>query len=140
IDGIPIISTPFDNTNAAATSVARINPIADINPNDIERIDILKDANASAIYGARAANGVIIITTKRGRKGIPNIVFSSQFGLQNAPPAIPVLNGSQYKIMRLEALQNSGTINPLNASVQPLLNDPTYQFYQYYQSNTNWLS
>jgi len=120
--------------------VARINPIADINPNDIERIDILKDANASAIYGARAANGVIIITTKRGRKGIPNIVFSSQFGLQNAPPAIPVLNGSQYKIMRLEALQNSGTINPLNASVQPLLNDPTYQFYQYYQSNTNWLS
>lgn len=140
IDGIPIISTPFDNTNAAATSVARINPIADINPNDIERIDILKDANASAIYGARAANGVIIITTKRGRKGIPNIVLSSQFGLQNAPPAIPVLNGSQYKIMRLEALQNSGTINPLNASVQPLLNDPSYQFYQYYQSNTNWLS
>ena len=140
IDGIPIISTPFDNTNSAASSVARINPIADINPSDIERIDILKDANASAIYGARAANGVIIITTKRGRKGITNIVLNTQFGLQDAPPAIPVLNGSQYKIMRLEALQNSGNINPLNASVQPLLNDPTYQFYAYYQSNTNWLS
>lgn len=140
IDGIPIISTPFDNTNSAASSVARINPIADINPSDIERIDILKDANASAIYGARAANGVIIITTKRGRKGIPNIVLNSQFGLQDAPPAIPVLSGPQYKIMRLEALQNSGNINPLNASVQPLLNDPNYQFYAYYQSNTNWLS
>lgn len=140
IDGIPIISTPFDNTNAAATSVARINPIADINPNDIERIDILKDANASAIYGARAANGVIIITTKRGRKGVTNIVLNAQFGVQAAPPAIPVLNGSEYKIMRLEALQNSGNINPLNASVQPLLNDPAYQFYWYYQSNTDWLS
>jgi TonB-linked SusC/RagA family outer membrane protein len=140
IDGIPIISTPFDNTNSAASSVARINPIADINPNDIERIDILKDANASAIYGARAANGVIIITTKRGRKGIPNIVLNSQLGIQDAPPAIPVLNGSQYKIMRLEALQNSGVINPLNPAVQPLLNDPNYQFYAYYQSNTDWLS
>ncbi|MGF7229856.1 SusC/RagA family TonB-linked outer membrane protein, partial [Arachidicoccus sp.] len=50
------------------------------------------------------------------------------------------LNGSQYKVMRLEALQNSGNINPYNGSVQPLLNDPTYQFYQYYNSNTDWLS
>jgi TonB-linked SusC/RagA family outer membrane protein len=139
VDGIPIISTPFDNTNAAATSVARINPIADINPNDIERIDILKDANASAIYGARAANGVIIITTKRGRKGVTNITFNSQFGLQDAPPAIPVLNGSQYKVMRLEAEQNNGNINPLNSAIQPLLNDPSYQLYWYYQSDTKWL-
>jgi hypothetical protein len=54
IDGIPIISTPFDPSNAAS-STARINPIADINPNDIERVDILKDANASAIYGAKGS-------------------------------------------------------------------------------------
>lgn len=140
VDGIPIISTPYDNTNAAATSVARINPIADINPEDIERIDILKDANASAIYGARAANGVIIITTKRGKKGITNILLNSQFGVRNAPPAVPVLNGSQYKVMRLEALQNNGTINPLSPLVQPLLNDPNYQFNNYYQANTNWMS
>jgi TonB-linked SusC/RagA family outer membrane protein len=139
VDGIPIISTPFDNTNAAATSVARINPIADINPNDIERIDILKDANASAIYGARAANGVIIITTKRGRKGVTNITFNTQFSLQDAPPAIPVLDGPQYKIMRLEAEQNNGNINPLNPVIQPLLNDPTYPLYWYYQSNTKWM-
>jgi len=140
VDGIPIISTPFDNTTSTSSSVARINPIADINPNDIEKIDILKDANAAAIYGARAANGVIIITTKRGRKGIPTILLTTQVSAQEAPPAIPVLNGSQYKVMRLEALQNNGNINPYNPLVQPLLNDPTYQFYRYYQSNTDWLS
>ncbi len=145
VDGIPIISTPYDNTNSAATSVARINPIADINPEDIERIDILKDANASAIYGARAANGVIIITTKRGKKGITNILLNCQFGTRNAPPAVPVLNGSQYKVMRLEALQNNGNINPIGTvatpgPVWPLMNDPTYPYNNYYQANTNWMS
>lgn len=138
VDGIPIISTPFDNTNNGL-NVARINPIADINPSDIDRIDILKDANAAAIYGARAANGVIIITTKRGRTGVTNITFNSQFSLQEGPPGIPVLNGSQYKVMRLEAEQNFGNINPSNATILPLIDDPTYPYYWYYQNNTNWL-
>ncbi|MGC4102394.1 SusC/RagA family TonB-linked outer membrane protein [Ferruginibacter sp.] len=139
IDGIPIISTPFDNTNSAQAGVARINPIADLNPLDIESIDILKDANASAIYGARAANGVIIVTTKRGKKNLTNITLNTQFGLQEAPPSIPVLNGSQYKVMRLEAEQNNGNINPYNDATRALLNDPTYFSYWYYQSDTKWL-
>lgn len=138
IDGIPIISTPFDNS-AAGQNVARINPIADINPSDIERIDILKDANASAIYGARAANGVIIITTKRGRTGRTDILLNTRFTLQESPPSIPVLSGPQYKIMRLEALQNQGNINPLNDAARPLADDPTYASYLYYQNNTEWL-
>jgi TonB-linked SusC/RagA family outer membrane protein len=138
IDGVPIISTPFDNS-ASGQNVARINPIADINPSDIERFDILKDANAAAIYGARAANGVIIITTKRGRTAKPNITLNSQFSVQEAPPSIPVLSGSQYKVMRLEALQNAGNINPSSPELQPLVDDPTYVAYQYYQNNTDWM-
>jgi TonB-linked SusC/RagA family outer membrane protein len=138
IDGIPIISTPFDNS-ANGQNSARISPIADINPSDIERFDILKDANAAAIYGARAANGVIIITTKRGRSGKTDITVNSQFSLQEAPPSIPVLNGSQYKIMRLEALQNAGNINPASPELLPLVDDPSYLAYQYYQSNTDWM-
>lgn len=136
VDGIPIISTPFDNS-AAGQNVARINPIADINPSDIERIDILKDANAAAIYGARAANGVIVITTKRGRTGKVDILFNTRFTMQEAPPSIPVLNGSQYKVMRLEALQNQGNINPSNAL--QYVDDPTYSSYLYYQNNTDWM-
>ena len=138
IDGVPIISTPFDNS-PGGQNVARINPIADINPSDIERIDILKDANAAAIYGARAANGVIILTTKRGGKGKTDITLKNQLSLQEAPPSIPVLNGSQYKIMRLEALQNAGNINPSSADLQPLVDDPSYAAYQYYQNNTDWM-
>ena len=139
IDGVPIISTPFDNTNEGA-NVARINPIADINPLDIESIDILKDANAAAIYGARAAGGVIMVTTKRGRKGFTNIAFNTQFGLQQGPPSIPVLDGSAYKVMRLEAEQNFGNINPGGATLLPLVDDPSYPMYQYYQANTDWMS
>ncbi|HEX6430932.1 MAG TPA: SusC/RagA family TonB-linked outer membrane protein [Niastella sp.] len=138
VDGVPIISTPFDNS-AGGQNVARINPIADINPSDIERIDILKDANAAAIYGARAANGVILITTKRGNKGKTDITLKSQFSLQEAVPSIPVLNGTQYKIMRLEALQNAGNINPSSSELLPLVDDPSYAAYQYYQNNTDWM-
>ena len=138
VDGIPIISTPFDNS-VAGQNVARINPIADINPSDIERIDILKDANAAAIYGARAANGVIVITTKRGRAGKVDILFNTRFTIQTPPPSIPVLSGPQYKVMRLEALQNQGNINPVSDLVRPLVDDPTYPGFLYYQNNTDWM-
>jgi TonB-dependent starch-binding outer membrane protein SusC len=135
IDGIAIISSPSDNPFGGA----RINPIADINPSDIERIDILKDANASAIYGARAANGVVIITTKRGKPGRTDVVFTPQFTINQAPPAIKVLNGPEYKIMRLEAFQNQGNINPVNENLLPFVDDPTYQSFLYYQNNTDWV-
>ena len=62
VDGLPVISASQSDVSNDPT-----NPLADINPNDIESIEVLKDASASAIYGARAANGVILITTKKGR-------------------------------------------------------------------------
>jgi TonB-dependent starch-binding outer membrane protein SusC len=139
VDGIPIISTPFDQSSSGQ-NVARINPIADINPSDIQSIDILKDANAAAIYGARAANGVIIITTKRGKLGRTDISLNTKFTVQEAPPSIPVLSGSQYKVMRLEALQNQGNINPLSDAARPFVDDPSYASYNYYQNNTDWLA
>jgi len=146
IDGVPIISTPYEDTpnfdpnNSNFSSTAQSNPIADLNPNDIEQIDILKDANATAIYGARAANGVIIITTKRGKLGTTNIGFNTQLGLQESPRGIPVLDGPSYKVLRLEAEQNRNNINPNNSDLRPLVDDPTLANYQYFQNNTSWLS
>lgn len=146
IDGVPIISTPYDDSpnfdpnNTNFSQVAQINPIADLNPNDIERIDILKDANATAIYGARAANGVIVITTRRGRLGTTNIAFNTQLGMQESPRGIPVLDGPSYKVMRLEGEQNRNNINPNNSDNQLLVDDPTIDNYQYFQNNTDWLS
>lgn len=139
IDGIPITSTPFDNTNSAQAGYAKINPIADLNPLDIESIDILKDGSAAAIYGSRAANGVIIITTKRGRQNYTKVQLTTQHSISEAPRSIPVLNGSQYKVMRLEAEQNNGNINPNNDVIRALMNDPTYFSYWYYQSDTKWM-
>lgn len=137
VDGIPIISDASATTGGAA----RVNPIADINMADVERIDILKDGNAAAMYGSRAANGVILITTKRGKPGVTSINFKYTLGIAQQPNQIPVLDAQQYKSMQLEGMQNAGYINPLNnASIRPYVDDPGFEGYRYYQNNTNWFS
>ena len=78
IDGIPM------STGNLSTNSSPNNPLGDINPDDIESIDILKDASATAIYGSRAANGVMIITTKRGKEGKAKISYNSWIGLTEA--------------------------------------------------------
>lgn len=67
-----------------------------IDPENIESLVVLKDASATAIYGARGANGVILITTKRGKTGAPVVTFNSYYGIQAIPKKIPVMNGVQY--------------------------------------------
>ena len=88
IDGIPV-----DNTTPAGVS----NPLNLINPNDIESFTILKDASATAIYGSRASNGVIIITTKKGTNGTPEFNYSSNVTIGKVGKKIDVMNGEQFK-------------------------------------------
>lgn len=90
LDGIPI------TTDNLSSSGAPTNPIADLNFNDIESIDILKDASAAAIYGARASNGVVVITTKKGKAGATKINFSSQFGSSKPSRHRQFLNSAQF--------------------------------------------
>lgn len=99
IDGIPVVN---DN-QGSSSNFAEIdgggqftNALNTINPNDIESIEILKDASATAIYGARAANGVVIIKTKRGSAGKSTLSFESYYTYQQLARKIPVLNLSQY--------------------------------------------
>jgi len=73
------------------------NPLTFINPNDIANIEILKDASATAIYGSRGANGVVIITTKRGKSGVPVIDASASSSISNVLKKLEVLNASEYK-------------------------------------------
>jgi len=83
--------------------------IRDINPNDIESIQVLKDATAGAIYGNRAANGVVIITTKAGSKNERfSVDFSSYYGIQTVPQRIPVLERQGYQAINTELLANAG--------------------------------
>ena len=94
IDGVPIVQTTNITVNTSSTTDS--NPLAGINPSDIESIDVLKDASAAAIYGARAANGVIIVTTKRGKEGRVTASYDGFIGTADVRETIDVLNKDQY--------------------------------------------
>ncbi|MRX40269.1 SusC/RagA family TonB-linked outer membrane protein [Flavobacterium sp. LC2016-23] len=84
------------------------NPLSGINPNDIESVDVLKDASAAAIYGSRAANGVMVITTKKGKKGKTRFNYNSWFS-RSTPYNLPkLLNAEDYTMIKNEALVNAG--------------------------------
>jgi len=99
IDGVPV------SNNAIAGAA---NPLDMINPNDIESFSILKDASSAAIYGNRASNGVILITTKKGQSGAPVINFSTQLSVGNLPKEASVLSADQFRSF-ITANDNSGT-------------------------------
>lgn len=112
VDGQPIESD-FNATYAGSgldgsADVPPADPLAALNPNDIESVEILKDASSTAIYGSRGANGVVLITTKSGRGVKDKVSFSSRFDINQLPKKIPMLNNYQYMMYRNEAAVNSG--------------------------------
>ena len=106
VDGIPITQDYFLRGNSGAMNN---NPLAALNPNDIESVEILKDAAATGIYGSRGANGVVLITTKRGtkKKGVA-FEFTSRLGISTAASKPNMLNTDQYLTIRQEAWENDG--------------------------------
>ncbi|MDJ1479265.1 TonB-dependent receptor [Cytophagaceae bacterium YF14B1] len=101
IDGIPF-------KNDGASSGSSFNVLSTLNPSDIESLTVLKDASSTAIYGSRGANGVVIITTKRGKAGKANVSFEAYYGIQQVRRKYPVLNASEYAEMVNEANTNEG--------------------------------
>lgn len=93
VDGVPITSGNFGQIGFSGQG---INALSDINPNDIESISVLKDASATAIYGARATNGVILITTKRGAQKKTSINFSMTHGIQQLANKLDMMNAEQW--------------------------------------------
>lgn len=84
-----------------------VSPLSTINPNDIESVEVLKDASASAIYGARAANGVVLITTKRGKSGGTRVTLDSYYGMQKVAKTLPTLNAAEFAQLENEVFKNS---------------------------------
>ena len=95
IDGFPVFN---DNSAVAggATVGPKLNALSLINPNDIVSIEVLKDASAAAIYGARGANGVVLVTTKKGQEGRMKIDFNAYYGVQKVSKTLPLLNATEY--------------------------------------------
>jgi TonB-dependent starch-binding outer membrane protein SusC len=129
IDGVPVTGTENDIIIGSVINVLNL-----IDPNDIESISVLKDAAASSIYGVRASNGVVLITTKQGR-GKTKINFNSRYGVQNIRQRLDVLNTRQYAEFGQKVFASDPTIaiDPLNIVFDPssnkyLGNNPTYDW------------
>lgn len=101
VDGFPM------SDGASAGTGMTVNPLSSINMNDIESIEVLKDASAAAIYGSRGANGVVIITTKRGREGKPVVQYDGYYGVQQATKKIKMMNAYQQAEINAEARNNT---------------------------------
>lgn len=109
VDGVPYPSTSLVSSNVGGivfNSVVR--PINNINPADIESIEVLKDADATAIYGSRGANGVVLITTKKGVAGKTTLSFNHYTGVGEVSRKMDLLNTQQYREMAFEGLANDG--------------------------------
>lgn len=104
IDGVPL--SPDKNPNGTSTIAGVANPISLIDPNDIESFSVLKDASASAIYGSRASNGVILITTKKGRAGKPVVDFNTSFSIADVAKKVDVLSAQELRAF----VQSHGTV------------------------------
>jgi TonB-dependent starch-binding outer membrane protein SusC len=93
-----------------------------LNPGDIESIDVLKDAASAAIYGARAANGVVLITTKGGKAGKMSVNFSTYYGIQNVGKTIDMLGADDYMMLQNEGARNAGLAEPFDLNEVPASN------------------
>jgi TonB-linked SusC/RagA family outer membrane protein len=119
IDGFPVYNNNSD-ANAGALNGPNVSALASINPNDIESIDILKDASATAIYGSRGANGVINLTTKRGKVGANTVTYSGSYGTQEITKTIDLLNAQDWAILKNDAVENTNIYTRIPAGLPAL--------------------
>ena len=150
INGVPYNTDIDDDFNFATASTEDFADMLALNPNDIENIEVLKDAASTAIYGTKGANGVLLITTKRGAKGKPQFVFSHKSTLKMEPESIPMLTGDEYTAFMQDAIWNTANARGLDASGD-LLNmlfseksyaigyQPDWSYFDEYNTNTDWL-
>lgn len=96
VDGFPVDNTNFYPGSGDVFDAPKKDPLNSINPSDIESMEVLKDASATAIYGSRAANGVILITTKKGKEGKARVTLNSSVGMQVIAKRFDVLNGREF--------------------------------------------
>ncbi|MBR3897638.1 MAG: TonB-dependent receptor [Bacteroidaceae bacterium] len=138
VDGFPYDATISDDFDFGTANEEDYSQMLNIAPSDIKEITVLKDAAATAIYGSKAANGVLQITTKRGGVSKPRIQYTFKGQVSELRKGIPTLSGDEYVTLIQEMLMNSGnTFNPYN--YPELSNDANnpYNYYNYGQ-NTDW--
>jgi TonB-linked SusC/RagA family outer membrane protein len=140
VDGMPFETTIPSDFNFGSADEQGYAALLNIAPSDIETITILKDAAATAIWGARAASGVLLITTKRGGVSAPKITYTYKGTYSKLPATIPMLSGDQYSQLIPEEFMNRNGV-PLNTlTVKEFQYDPQdVYYYKNYSQNTDWI-
>ena len=138
VDGVPIYSGDLSSTSNNSVSASNSNVLATINPADIESIDVLKDAAASAIYGARGANGVIVITTKRGRAGKTQFNASYSIGQSKETNRLELISAQDWWKLYNEARVNDGNL-PIDPAATTTINGVPFKYNDIANVNTDWI-
>ncbi len=140
VDNMPYETAIPSDFNFGAADEVGYASLLNIAPSDIKDITILKDAAATAIWGSRAASGVVVITTKRGVVGKPSFTYTNKTSVTKQPDAIPMLSGDQYSTLIPEAYMNA-TGTPLNTqNIKEFQYDPNDPYwYNNYSKNTDWI-
>jgi TonB-linked SusC/RagA family outer membrane protein len=110
IDGVAMDNTSISSLSEESEASSNISPLSSINPSDIQSIEILKDASATAIYGSRGANGVVLISTKSGKSGKGRIEVDAEYGISELPKQISLLDANDYWLTKNEAEVNSNSV------------------------------
>lgn len=133
IDGVPFNSTPLHNSFSSLTTgiTGSISPLNSINPSDIESIEVLKDADATAMYGSRGANGVVLITTTKGKPGKTKLDVSIYSGVNQLNNFPSLLGVKDYLKLRREAFANDNILPTVNNAPELIVWDST--------KNTDWV-
>lgn len=138
INGVPyetVVDSKFDFANANQEQYASM---LSINPSDISEITVLKDAASTAIWGSKGANGVLLITTKKGVRGPTRIEYTYRLTRAVQPRGLKMLNGDEYTMLMKQALFNPKQ-NEASANVNEYNYDPTFSEYEDYNNNTDWV-
>lgn len=148
IDGIPYNTDVSDDFDFASADAEDFGQLVNIAPTDIESIEVLKDAAATAIWGTQGGNGVLMITTKKGTSGETRFNFSSKWSTRFEPEPMPMLNGTQYVSLMQDAIWNTAKAQGVNNSVDylellyatPEINYmPSWQYFDEYNQDVDWL-
>ena len=128
VDGVPF-ETGSTPSNGGTTNEQTSNPLSMINPHDIENIEVLKDASATAIYGSRGANGVVIITTKKGKTGKPTVNLTATMGFSKIAKKIDMLDPVTYAYYQNEEYDNDRKYSGSKVTTVPYPGTWGYQYY-----------
>ena len=148
IDGVPYDTEISDDFSFQTANEEDFGQLLNITPANIESIEVLKDASATAIYGTKGANGVILVNTKKGAMGKTKFSFSSKLTTKKEPSSIPLLDGSQYVALMQDAIWNAANSKGLSSAsseMNLLFNtdeinfNPDFKYFNEYNANTDWL-